>query len=348
MRQPVQPPLGLAGARRGIAQAMRELGWVKGEEAGVLDGEVRRREEGLGVVRGFERRKRGLEGGMERAMGEEEEGGGIEGLKRERERVEGEVRGLEERVRGLVARRGGLQREIERRESERESRVSSWREGVRGVEEGVERFLRGLGEGGGVGGRSLERCRGEWEGEREALVRRREGVERERVALEEGGRVWEEVVGVVGGVEAGLRDVVGRGGGEEGMRGMEERMDRAVEVLEGKVGIARARGWTLLVCAVGAEMEALREGRDVLRAALGAARGSRVDGEGDATEGYGDGGAGSANGRAAGEEEFGSLSLGGVPVREHRVRPSSLLDRSEDEDDGPGPEFLTSHQGEDE
>lgn len=330
---------------------------MKESEAGVLSGEVRRRDEGLGVVRGLEARKRGLEGEIGRARGGEA-GGGIEGLKGERERVDAEVRGLEERVRELKARRGGLEREIACRESEAESRVSSWVEAARGVDRAVEGFLSGLerrGEGGvaalPVGRRTLEMCRGEWEGEREALVRRREGVQREQEALDEGVRVWEEVVGVVAGVEARLREEMRGRGGEEGMRGVVEQMDQAVEILEGKVELAHARGWKLLVCAVGAEMEAFRQGRDVLRAALdgvGGEDGSRGDGEGDATGGHANDGAGSANGRAAVDEDFGGLSIGGVPVREHRVRPPSLLDRSEDEDDGPGPDFLTSHQEEDE
>ncbi|KAI4132223.1 MAG: hypothetical protein LQ347_002663, partial [Umbilicaria vellea] len=100
--------------------------------------------------------------------------------------------------------------------------------------------------------------------------------------------------------------------------------------------------------------EAFRQGRDLLRAALDAAGGgeeaSRGGGEGDDAIGEAtDNSAGNAKGRrAVVDGDLGTLSMGGVSVREHRVGPPSLLDRSEDEDDGPGPEFLTSHREEDE
>ena len=339
---------------------------MKAEESGWLREEVERREEVVGVVRAFEDRKRGLEAEIAQVeRGEEEEGeGGTVGLekrlKAEKETVDVEVRGLEDRLAELRARARCLDGEIDRAQNERLSRVSSWREALRGVDAGVARFLREVpasSTGVGalpVGRRSLEMCREEWEGEREGLVSRQEGVRREVEALDQGVEVWEEVVKVVGGVEAGLRDQIGRQtGGEEGMRGVLEEMDQAIKVLEGKVRMAQMRGWNLLVCAVGAELEAFREGREVLRGALDAAgAGGNEDliagSGGKDLEEPGDDGAGKTNGRAGVEEEFGSLSIGGVPVRENRVRPTSLLDRSEDEDDGPGPEFLTSHQEEDE
>ncbi|KAA6407512.1 MAG: hypothetical protein FRX48_08755 [Lasallia pustulata] len=134
------------------------------------------------------------------------------------------------------------------------------------------------------------------------------------------------------------------------MRAVLELMDRAIGALEERVRLARTRGWKLLVCAVGAELEAFRQGREVLRAALDAAGGEEdlLPGIGGESAGErGDDGAEMGDARTAGDEDFGKLSMGGVPVREHRVRaPPSLLDRSEDEDDGPGPEFLTSHQEE--
>lgn len=324
-----------------------------GEEGGVLDTEVRRREEGIEAVRGFEAKKARLEGEMARACGGEQ-GTRMEGLRAEKKAVEAGVRGLEERVGELKARARWLGGEIVRGENEMESAVSGWREAARGVDEGAERFLRALPRGEGGKSRSLRMWREEWEGEREGLISRREGVVREQAALDEGVSVWEEVVAVVAGVEALLRDEMRRpeGGGAGAMSGILERMDRAVETLEGRERLAQTRGWTLLVCAVGAELEAFREGRDVLHAALGAAggdEGAGADGGAYGGEEYrDDDGVEDANGRMAGDEDLGTLSLGAVPVQEHRVRPASLLDRSEDEDDGPGPEFLTSRQEEDE
>ena len=354
--------MGLGGARRGIARALRELRGVKAGEAGILDLEVDKREEALRTVRGLGDKRKGLEEEIRKVEGGEGSRR-VEGLKEEKRGMDEEVRVLEEKLAELRAQAAWLGREIAAGESERESRVSSFREALRGLDVSVGKFLKdppgGEGGAGGMGvralpakRRTLELCREEWEGERDALVRQREGIEKEQEALDEGLVVWEGVVGLVAAVEGMLRGEMGRlgqGGGEERMRGILERMAEAVRELEDKVQLAQTRGWNLLLCAIGAELEAFREGRDVLQAALDAAGGnedreahSRDEGIQDAKDDAG----GQASGGTTVDDELGRLALGGVRLREYRVRPPSLLDRSEDEDDGPGPELLTSHQEE--
>ena len=233
-----------------------------------------------------------------------------------------------------------------------EARVSSWRGSLEmvGKEEG-EVLRRERGDVGGVGVGLLEggkgRGEGVWdlpvarrtvgmvgefyEGLEEGLGRRLRGVEGEVSALEEGGRVWGDVVMEVGVVERMLEGEMrglgerGDGGDDdgderrvEGMKRVLDAMARARETIGGKLKMAEEKGWNLLVVCVGAELEALVEGEQVLRSVLGV-EGGIGGGERDMGADAGDGG-GLEGGKGMVEDT---------------------------EDDEPGPELLLSTQEED-
>lgn len=239
-----------------------------------------------------------------------------------------------------------------------EARVSSWRGSLEmvGKEEG-EVLRRGRGDVGGVGVGLLEggkgRGEGVWdlpvarrtvgmvgefyEGLEEGLGRRLRGVEGKVRALEEGGRVWGDVVMEVGVVERMLEGEMrglgerGDGGDDdgderrvEGMKRVLDAMARARETIGGKLKMAEEKGWNLLVVCVGAELEALVEGEQVLRSVLGV-EGGIGGGERDMGADAGDGG-----GRGGEEGMEGGKSL-----------------VEDTEDDEPGPELLLSTQEED-
>lgn len=92
---------------------------------------------------------------------------------------------------------------------------------------------------------------------------------------------WEQSRGGLENKDDGSRaggSAVGGGGGsgsenvretpEERLRGLLREMDEAVRVLEEELAAAEEKGWNLLICAVGAEVEALREGEGMLRGLL--------------------------------------------------------------------------------
>jgi len=56
---------------------------------------------------------------------------------------------------------------------------------------------------------------------------------------------------------------------EAGLRAQIEKMRVVIEGLEGVRDEAEGKGWNLLVCAVGAEVEAFRQGRGILMDAIG-------------------------------------------------------------------------------
>jgi pyruvate kinase len=141
--------------------------------------------------------------------------------------------------------------------------------------------------------RTAEMAREWWEGEVAVLERRKGEVDKERVALEEGVEVWRGAVKLVSEFEAGLkREMRGDrgspgGGGRESEGGSQspspsppavtpeqamfaqlDKMRAVMEGLEERVHVAEKNGWNLLICAIGAELEAFRQAEGMLRGAL--------------------------------------------------------------------------------
>jgi len=277
---------------------MQELVNVKVEEGAVLEGEIRRREEVLGRVKGWEMmisqaRKQlssyaaksiGTGNGRDN-VGANEEDTELQELKNEHKSVGNEISELEIRLSQLRLRQSHLAARIASSENRREARLSSYRGALRDVESDVAAFLKNPplrdvsvvmhGEKGflelPVGRRTLEMA-GEWWGrEVEALVARQEEVRKEKEALEAGLTSWGEVVSIVGDFEDGLRRDMAEGASQTtaGLRSQITKMQEVISQLEAHFATAEQKRWNLLICAVGAELEAFREGSTILQAALG-------------------------------------------------------------------------------
>lgn len=150
------------------------------------------------------------------------------------------------------------------------------------------------------GRRTLAMARQYWKDEGELLNTTLDRVEFERDALDDGAHVWEDVIAEVGRFETGLRKELRRydphssrlvsnatmfkardaaNGAEnvdDGMTSQQQaitttlmsEMDRTMALLESKLRLAEARNWNLLVCCIGAELEAFQEGKEVIASAL--------------------------------------------------------------------------------
>ena len=151
------------------------------------------------------------------------------------------------------------------------------------------------------GRRTLAMAQRHWKDEEALSSRKLQEAEFERDALEGGAQVWEDVVSEMSKFEAGLRrelrrlngpaqdlttckpalsqhSTTGPSGDDDDDDGYDEtaqlpiamgrvtsEMDRTMTFLESQLGLAEARGWRLLVCCIGAELEALREGKEVIQ-----------------------------------------------------------------------------------
>lgn len=342
-----QPAPTLQGARQQIGTAISDLHALKSQNAEIVGADLATAIRERNHVTSIQTRRTELERTI-RELEASPASTELDALAAEDESLGQQIYELEDRLYAMRARQGGVRQRLREGRNRVEARVSSWRGSLEmvGKEEGeVLRRGRGIvgvgfgeeGKGKGEGVWDLPVARrtvgmvGEfYEGLEEGLGRRLRGVEGEVRALEVGGRVWGDVVMEVGSVERMLEGEMrglgdgGDGGDErriEGMKRVLDAMARARETIGGKLKMAEEKGWKLLVVCIGAELEALVEGEQVLRSVLGVEGG--IDG-GERDMGADAGGRGGGRGMEGGK---------------------SLVEDTED--DEPGPELLLSTQEED-
>jgi hypothetical protein len=294
VRQPKRRVVGLRGARRGLLCDMGELVAVKAEETNVLNSDISRREEILGRVNTWEKRIEGVRsqlsgysgpGGSDSGDGE---GGGEEAmelaeLRTEERAVENEIREMEDRLAQMRARKRWLGERINEGVNRREARLSSYRGALREVESEVKEFLArppipvSVVMNGQEGfttlpahRRTLEMAKDWWNKEISHLQTRKAAVEKEKSALEEGVQMWEDSIQVVTEFEDDLRLQMASDEVQDAemLRNQISKMRTVIEKLEETLKVAEDRGWNLLICAVGAELEAFKEGYNILKSAL--------------------------------------------------------------------------------
>ncbi len=291
VRQPRRKKIGLKGARKGILGAMEELLAVKEHEGVIVDEEMNTLKSLLSQVNVWEKKISSFELEMRR-IGDGTEGREIGELKTEKSAVEMEIRELEERLMNLRARERHLSRRIEEAENRTEAEMSSFREGRRGVESEIKEFLkrppvlevaiavttrqtsRASEEESFLSlppkRRTLEMARDWLSSTLNTLSTYREATEKEREALEEGASMWNDAISLVTTFEEDLR--LQMSGGQQlanhDLKQQLARMGTIVRDLEAKAKAAEEKRWNLLICAIGAELEAFREGEGLLRGVM--------------------------------------------------------------------------------
>jgi hypothetical protein len=293
VRQPRKKKIGLKAARKGILGSIEELRAVKEHEWAIIDEEIITLKSLLSQVNRWEKKMSSFEQEMRR-LSDGTEGRERSELKTERSAVQMEIKELEERLFNLRARERHLSRRIEEVDNRAEAEMSSFREGRRGVESEVNEFLRrppvlevalavttkrdmarqenGLREGEGFLSlppkrRTLEMAKDWLSANLNTLCVYSEATQKEKQALEEGAAVWSETASIVMTFEEELRDQMKEGKQLEiqDLRQQLNRMGTIVRDLELKAREAEEKGWNLLICAIGAELEAFREGEGLFR-----------------------------------------------------------------------------------
>jgi hypothetical protein len=291
VRQPKGKVVGLRSARRGLLRHMGQLVEVKSEEERIFAVEIERREEVLQQVEIWEKRIEGVGGqlsgyiriGDVESVDGDEESREIAELRNEERAVENEIREMEDRLAQMKARKLWLGERIKEGVNRRESRLSSYRGALREVESEVKEFLKRppipvsviMGDEEGfmalpANRRTLEMAREWWNKEISQLEARKSGVEREKSALEKGAQMWEDSVHIIMEFEDNLRKQVTSDQVQDAdiLREQVGRMGKVIERLEENARLAEERGWNLLICAIGAELEAFRVGEGILKGAL--------------------------------------------------------------------------------
>ncbi|KAF7894587.1 uncharacterized protein EAF01_010038 [Botrytis porri] len=319
VRQPKRKSVGLRGSRKGLLRNMGLLADVKVEEGELLTEEIKRREMCIAKTKDWKIRidevKREIgefvsaditntrisspneESHQSPNASKSEEDREIAELRTEERAVENEIRETEDRLLQMKARRTWLGDRINERVNQRESRLSSYRGALREVESEVQEFLTRppamvsicMGNEEGFMAlppkrRTLEMAEEWWSKEINSLQARKLEVQKEKDALEDGAKLWEETVKLVVAFEDELRENMksGKVGDVEGLKMQIVKMKKVSGKLYELERIARSKGWNLLVVAVGAELQAFIQGEEILRGAFGSSvGGDRGHGEDD-------------------------------------------------------------------
>ena len=332
VRQPKPQKIGLRSARRGISKTIRQLSQIKDEEARALQNEIERRDGSLSTIESLSSKEHGLREAIS-GIQDESPTARIADLKATEQELGNEIHELETRLFEMKARQRHLLREIQATENGVQSKLSSYKNALQLAEKEARSFLARPPEDGasqkrGVWAlppqrRTLEMAREQFQEEQAGFGRQMEGFMGEKQALDEGGNVWEDVVREVGEVETMLQGEMqslnsssqGKRA-EGGMRRILERMRDAQRHIEELLRVAEEKDWKLLVCCIGAELEALVEGQSVLGEALEAS-GMSLDKASDSHK----------------EDVF---------IDEPSPSITGMNGRIPDEDDGPGLDLLIS------
>lgn len=361
VRQPKKKVLSLRGARRGLLKDMETLAGVKEEESQVLQDEIKRRERVLERVKVWEERMEAVRGELNSyaEMGQDVRGGGEESteilaLQKEEREVDIEIRELEDRLMQMRARKNWLGERIREGINKREARLSSYRGALREVESEVKEFLRRppversivMGKEEGFTAlpparRTLGMAREWWHKELTTLSACKDEAEAEKEALEQGAEVWVSSMEVVTAFEEDLRRQMAANAAQDsaGLREQVSKMRDVIEKLERNLATAESKHWNLLVCAIGAELEAFKEGEGILRGALGmsSSSGERGSVENEETFYSTEDGASGLDVTTEGLKEGNNNKTSEELVRENSTEES--------EDDGPNLEELMVEKG---
>ncbi|CUS08248.1 unnamed protein product [Tuber aestivum] len=259
---PREQRITLHQARKRVLLTMRELAEIKGTEEKVYASEVAERETLVKAMRSWGDKASLLEKEIHK-IEDGEEGREAQALREAKSEVEREMQGLRIRLSKLEDHHSALKYKLEELESTVSSKTSSYQSSLVTVKQRTSNFL------------ATHRFPSpttaieSWTLEREALLAKKDQAKVEAEALLEGMVLWDETLSLVYSFEDKLGLLIsGRRGGDINLDIM-QGLEGVVEALEQKLESAENRGWKLLVCCIGAELEAFREAKEVMKKSLG-------------------------------------------------------------------------------
>ncbi|KAF4255888.1 hypothetical protein KXX33_000298 [Aspergillus fumigatus] len=293
VRQPVARKIGLREAREGIFKSIYDLLKLKEEEREILSFRLDERSDALEQIARFRTKRAGLKDAIS-TIHDNEESYRSKELLEESHQLEAEIQELETRLLEMKARHRSVIRELAQMEDAMESKLSSYKASLSLVESDIEKFLKdppvkpdsvtsshstfySL----NPKRRTLEMAHEHWTTEQDDLRKKQKEVDAEIQALEEGGGVWKQVVGEVSGFEKRLRSAMRRSiqaqsqlleteghsktnTENDQVQSVVEDLEHTTNRVEQHLNLAEKKDWKLLICCIGAELEALREAREML------------------------------------------------------------------------------------
>ncbi|PHH65373.1 hypothetical protein CDD81_2477 [Ophiocordyceps australis] len=300
----------------------------------------------------------------------------------EHDHLSDEIKVLEERLVNMRRRRRSVKEKMQQVKSQRESGLSGYHGALRDVETRISDILQRppvqplnsevLGNGSNahvdsttLGGiefiqliperRTVAMAQSWWETEVEALDRRRRQLATEQQALKDGRAIWQQVSRLVNDYEADLRQTVksaaswtgpsssAKASEPEMLRAQRTKVEKLIGQLKQQLQFVESQRWTLLICAIGAELEIFRQAHDLLGSMLGDA----ASGDEDLLSSPVANGGKSSNGYSENEtgpwSESGVADIGAAPVDGQADARAACSPPKQDGDKERGFEGLVGH-----
>ncbi|KAJ4358740.1 uncharacterized protein N0V89_003324 [Didymosphaeria variabile] len=278
---PRKKKVGLTAARKGIYKRIQQLASVKAEELNQLDEDLQDLNGIVGQTDTWTKKRARLEQKIQDIEQGESSASRTQALHTEASNLEREIRQREEELAALKARYRSVRTELENGENAVESKLSSYKASLAILDKNVASFLARPPDTNHVSlaassylslpprRRTLEMAHDYWTDEHMRLVDKCEEVDIERAALDEGAILWNDVVKKITTFETALQDMMQQGSRAPSPSRIIAKMDATITYLEEQVDFVKSRDWNLLFLAIAAELEAFKQGKDVLEDALG-------------------------------------------------------------------------------
>lgn len=262
--------ISLQEARNGVLKAMRALAEIKDVEEDVYASQAAERENFVKTVEGWGNKRQLLESEIH-AIEEGEDGQRAEALREEKSGIENELHQLRLRLTTLEAKHSSISMQLSELDSTISSKKSSYQASLTSLKQKTAKFLS-------THRYALPSTAVEsWTLEKEALDEKKQQAQTEGDALRDGIVMWEDALSLVSSFEEKLRAQLmasaGAMGKPPGEGGVKEKIlqdiEDIIDQLEQRLKLAEERGWKLLVCCVGAELQVFLEAREVMQRSLG-------------------------------------------------------------------------------
>lgn len=295
VRQPPQRKVGLKSARRGILRSMHKLLSLKEEEQRIIGSELNGRREVLREVDHFMSKQKGLTKFITE-IEHDDSAGRIAELGQQSKELEDDIREMELRLMEMRSRHRQMLSEMSELQNSVDSKLSSYKESLSLLDKDVLRYLKSppiqplpaSGESTPTfyalnpKRRTLEMANEHWANEQVELRKRKRRVDLDINALKEGGSVWNKTMTVVTEFEKALAGIMQQsmvllsspsetapsGVNKANVAEILAQLDDTTKQLEALLQIAEDKNWNLLICCIGAELEAFRQAKPLLLSIL--------------------------------------------------------------------------------
>ncbi|KAK1051755.1 hypothetical protein LTR74_016683 [Friedmanniomyces endolithicus] len=283
---------GLRSARKGIYNSILALSAVKDAQLQEFDAGAQEKEDTLSQIDEWVQKRQGLEAAS-RHVHESEDAVRSQRLREEANVLQQEISVVELQLSDMKARQRKLLWTAENALQSVQAKLASYTSSMSLLEAEVQAFLatrpaesdeisRPQGTHTSMWKlpakqRTLDMAREQWTSDRNTILEQRSSIEQEKAALDAGAGVWKDVVTHVADFEKRMRVSMAdlsnpppfSDGNSERLRELLNNLDTVLEHLQTQHKFAEARDWRLLIAAIGAELEALRQGRQILQNVLG-------------------------------------------------------------------------------